>query len=270
MGSASTSSADGTVARRNQLFNFTMSAVIQKISLYYSYGQDYLTTKVCKAKSCIYDLLILSMTEAWYRAVLEKLPDGSILLDVGIGTGGALLRCTDLLVKKDLKVVGIDIDSAYVEAGHEAILNADMDDRISINVVNVYESKEKVLDLVKKIGGTEDSDGRFVDAVYFSGSFSLLPDPVKALQLVAEFVKPKDGEKGSIFITQTYQRKTPFFLPYLKPLLKYATTIDFGQLVTEEDILHTFEKSRLEVVQHEVIPNSVNNSLQAAYISVLR
>eukprot|EP00573_Skeletonema_grethae_P005510 CAMPEP_0201706770 /NCGR_PEP_ID=MMETSP0578-20130828/49744_1 /ASSEMBLY_ACC=CAM_ASM_000663 /TAXON_ID=267565 /ORGANISM="Skeletonema grethea, Strain CCMP 1804" /LENGTH=59 /DNA_ID=CAMNT_0048195269 /DNA_START=86 /DNA_END=262 /DNA_ORIENTATION=+ len=58
--------------------------------------------KVCKAKSYIYDVLILSMTEAWYRTVLEKLPDGSILLDVGIGTGGALLRCTDLLVKKDL------------------------------------------------------------------------------------------------------------------------------------------------------------------------
>lgn len=226
--------------------------------------------KVCKAKSYIYDVLILSMTEAWYRTVLEKLPDGSILLDVGIGTGGALLRCTDLLVKKDLKVVGIDIDSAYVDAGHEAILHAGMDDRISINVVDVYEAKEKVLDLVKQIGGTEDSDGRFVDAVYFSGSFSLLPDPVKALQLVAEFVKPKDGEKGSIFITQTYQRKTPFFLPYLKPLLKYATTIDFGQLVTEDDILSTFEESRLEVVQHEVIPNSVNNSLQAAYISVLR
>eukprot|EP00985_Skeletonema_marinoi_P030559 scaffold32618_cov141-Skeletonema_marinoi.AAC.2 len=259
MGSAPTSSANGTVASRNPYFNFSMSAVIQRFSFYY-----------CKAKSYIYDALILTMTEAWYRAVLEKMPDGSTLLDVGIGTGGALLRCTDLLVKKDLKVVGIDIDSAYVEAGHEAILYAGMDDRISINVVNVYEAKEKVMELVKQMGGSEDSDGRFVDAVYFSGSFSLLPDPVKALHLVSEFVKTKDGEKGSIFITQTYQRKTPFFLPYMKPLLKYATTIDFGQLVTEEDILRTFEESRLEVVQHEVIPGSVDNSLQAAYLSILR
>lgn len=259
MESASTSKADGTVAIRSHYFNFSMSAVIQGFSLYY-----------CKAKSYVYDALILGMTEAWYRSVLEKLPNGSILLDVGIGTGGALLRCTELLVKKDLKVVGIDIDSAYVEAGHEAILHAGMDDRISINVVNVYEAKEKVLELVKQLGGTEDSEGRFVDAVYFSGSFSLLPNPVKALQLVSEFVKAKDGEKGSIFITQTYQRKTPFFLPYMKPLLKYVTTIDFGQLVTEEDILRTFEESRLEVVQHDVIPGSVDNSYQAAYLSVLR
>ena len=181
-----------------------------------------------------------------------------------------MLRCTDLLVEKDLKVVGIDIDSAYVEAGHEAILAAGMDDRISINVVNFYEAKQKVLELVKQLGGAEDSDGRFVDAVYFSGSFSLLPDQCLALQLASDFVKTKDGEKGSIFITQTYQRKTPFFLPYMKPLLKYVTTIDFGQLVTEEDILGTFKESGLEVVQHEVIPGSVENSYQAAYLSILR
>ena len=259
-GIASTSSsADGTIASRNYYFNFSMSAFTSRVSFYY-----------CKAKSYIYDAVILGMTETWYRAVLEKLPDGSTILDVGIGTGGALLRCSDLLVKKDLKVIGIDIDSAYVEAGKDAVLTAGMDDRISIDVVNVYEAKEKVLELVKKIGGTADSEGRFVDAVYFSGSFSLLPDPVNALHLVSEFVKAKDGEKGSIFITQTYQRKTPFFLPYLKPLLKYATTIDFGQLVTEEDILRTFKESRLEVVEHEVIPGSVDNSLQAAYLTILR
>lgn len=257
---ASTSSADGAISSRTTYyFNFTMSAVMQRFSYYY-----------CKAKSYIYDALILSMTEAWYRAVLEKLPDGSIVLDVGIGTGGALLRCTDILNRKDLKVIGIDIDSAYVEAGKDAVLTAGMDDRISIDVVDVYQAKERVSELVRQMGGTEDADGRFVDAVYFSGSFSLLPDPVKALQLVSEFVKAKDGEKGSIFITQTYQRKTPFFLPYMKPLLKYATTIDFGQLVTEGDILRTFEESHLEVVEHEVIPGSVDNSLQAAYLSILR
>ena len=210
------------------------------------------------------------MTEKWYREVLLELPNGSTLLDIGIGTGGALLRCTDILVEKDLKVVGIDIDAAYVEAGKEAILSKGMDDRISIGVVSVYDAKEKVVELMKQLSGSEDPSGGIVDAAYFSGSFSLLPDPVKALQLVSDIVKVKDGEKGKIFITQTYQRKTPFFLPYVKPLLKYATTIDFGQLVTEDDILRTFKASDLEVVHHEVIPGSVDNSLQAAYLSILR
>ncbi len=257
----SSSGANGTVANVTPYFNFSMSAFMHRFISYY-----------CMAKSYVYNIMILSMTEKWYRAVLDRMPNGSVILDVGIGTGGALLRCTDLLIKKDLKVVGIDIDGAYVEAGKKSIVNARMSDRISIDVVNVYEGKEKILQLAKEMGVTEDSDGRFVDAVYFSGSFSLLPDPVKALLLVSEFVKTKDSveKSGNIFITQTYQRRTPFFLPYMKPLMKYATTIDFGQLVREEDILKTFKESGLDVVEHKVIPGSVDNSLQAAYLSILK
>lgn len=260
MGTSPPSSAAGTMASKKHYFNVSLSAFIHRLSFYY-----------CRVKSYIYDAMILSMTEKWYRAVLERVPDGSIILDVGIGTGGALLRCTDLLVNKDLKVVGIDIDTAYVDTGKDSISAAGMNDRISIDAVDVYEGKEKVLHLALRMGATEDSSGSFVDAVYFSGSFSLLPDPVKALQLVSGFVKTKDGvENGSIFITQTYQRKTPFFLPYMKPLLKYATTIDFGQLVREEDILGTFKESGMDLVEHKVIPGSVDNSLQAAYLSILK
>ena len=237
---------------------------MQQLSLYY-----------CKAKSFVYDAMILSMTEKWYRAVLERLDDGSVLLDVGIGTGGALLRCIDLIESKDLKIVGIDIDAAYVEAGKVRVQQAGLSDRISIEKVNVYEGNERIMEQSKKLGATTNSDGAFVDAVYFSGSFSLLPDPTKALQLVSTFIKRNDvkdtpAEKGKIYITQTYQRKTPFFLPFVKPLVKYATTIDFGQVVREEEVLQIFRDSNLEVVKHEVIPGSVDNTFQAAYLSVLR
>ena len=176
---------------------------------------------------------------------------------------GALLRCTDLIESKNLKICGIDIDAAYVQ-------NAGLAHCISIDKIDIYEGREKILECAKKLGATIDSEGRFVDAVYFSGSFSLLPDPVKALKLVADFVKDKDSnKKGSIYITQTYQRRTPFFLPYVKPLLKYATSIDFGNLVREEEVLETFKESGLNVVEHKVIPGSVDNTFQAAYLSIL-
>ena len=42
-------------------------------------------------RSFVYDALILKMTTRWYEAVLTKLPENSIVLDVGIGTAGALL-----------------------------------------------------------------------------------------------------------------------------------------------------------------------------------
>ena len=242
-------STGGSLIVRYQRFD-VINAIVQRISSYYR-----------RAKSLVYDTVILRLTEKWYRAVLEKLNDGSILLDVGVGTGGALLRCVDLIESKNLKVIGIDIDAAYVEAGKASIRGAHLSDRITIDKVDVYEGKQKIFDLAKNLGATR------IDAVYFSGSFSLLPDPVKALQLVSSFV---EGDGAKVYITQTYQRKTPFFLPYVKPLLKYATTIDFGQLVKEGDVLQTFNESGLEIIEHGVIPGSVDNRFQAAYLSILR
>ena len=39
----------------------------------------------------IYDKMIVKMTEVWYKKVLEKQPDGAIILDVGIGTAGTFV-----------------------------------------------------------------------------------------------------------------------------------------------------------------------------------
>ena len=44
-----------------------------------------------RLRARIYDAAIVHMTAAWYRAVLERQPPGCRLLDVGIGTGSALL-----------------------------------------------------------------------------------------------------------------------------------------------------------------------------------
>ena len=55
-----------------------VSAIVHQFSIYY-----------CKAKSFIYDAIILRMTEKWYQSVLERVEDGSMVLDVGVGTGGA-------------------------------------------------------------------------------------------------------------------------------------------------------------------------------------
>lgn len=180
----SPSASPGAVAKRYSYVNLDIMSILMH--------------HFSKGKSFIYDTVILKMTEKWYRSVLETLCDGSIILDVGIGTGGALLRCSDLIRAKDLYVVGIDIDAAYVKTGKAAVEQAGLSDRVSIDYVNVYEGQEKVIELAKKFGNTSNNDGQFIDAVYFSGSLSLLPDPVKALQLVSTYVKEghsKDSEK---------------------------------------------------------------------------
>ena len=73
-----------------------------------------------------------------------------------------------------------------------------------------------------------------------------------------------------IYITQTFQRRSVPFLSTIKPLLFYLTTIDFGQLVFEADILKIVEKAEMEVVENSVVPKSVDTPLQVARLLVVR
>ena len=93
-----------------------------------------------------------------------------------------------------------------------------------------------------------------------------MPDPPEALRAVAALLKPG----GVIFITQTFQRKNLPLLNVMKPAAKYLTTIDFGQLTFESDILSIIERANMDVVENVIIPNSVDNTLQVARLIVVR
>lgn len=236
-----------------------------------SYAPEYrrlLLRHVRSLPARIYDATILDMTEKWYRAVLERLEDGSAVLDVGIGTAGALLRCEDLIRAKDLRVVGLDYNDMYVESASRAVAAAGLEDRVRVACLSVYD-EDGLAELGRALtdmrGG--GGDGTF-DAVYFSGSISLLPDPALALRTVAGLLRP---ESGRVYVTQTYQRRSFPLLRFVKPAIKFLTTIDFGQLVMEADILRVYKEVEeiLEVQRHEPIRGSIDSALQCAYLSVL-
>ena len=69
----------------------------------------------------LYDRLVAGMTSGWYREVLTRLPRGTRLLDVGIGTGAALVRCADLVRERQLSIVGIDVDADYLARCERAV-----------------------------------------------------------------------------------------------------------------------------------------------------
>jgi ubiquinone/menaquinone biosynthesis C-methylase UbiE len=207
--------------------------------------------------SGIYDSLIVDMTEKWYRAVLAKLEDGSTVLDVGVGTAGALLRCSDLVESKNLKIIGIDYNEFYIQSAKGSIKKANMSDRISVHELDLY-NEEKVQALLKE---------KSVDTVYFSGSFSLLPDPDGALKSILPLLK-KDGKA---YITQTYQKRSPPLFGSVKPLIKYLTTIDFGRLISVEEIVDFLNDNKdFDLESHNVIEGSVDTYFQAAYLSILK
>ena len=177
-------------------------------------------------RSRIYDAAIVGMTASWYRAVLECLPDGCHLLDVGIGTGSALLANADLLTRKDMRVTGIDVDADYVARCLRSVSACGLGDRAAVRLESVSDHR----------------DGPY-DAVYFSGSFMLLPDPVRALRHVRTLLAPG----ARIWFTQTIEHRSSRALEVVKPLLRLVTTIDFGRVTYEADFRRALAAGGVEV-----------------------
>lgn len=180
-------------------------------------------------RAWLYNRTLLPLTSKWYREVLERLPTEARILDVGIGTGGALLKNKDLLISKDIKVVGVDIDGDYVRKCRKAVLKHQLEDRVSVELVSIYDFVQKDF-----------------DAAYFSASFMLMPDPSRALDHVCTLL----GDGGRVYFTQTIEQSRSPLVEKTKPLLKKLTTIDFGQVTYEEDFLETVSSAGLEVIEN--------------------
>lgn len=166
-----------------------------------------------RVRSAIYDAAIVGLTAGWYRAVLSRLPPNSHLLDVGIGTAGALVANAALVHERNLRVTGVDIDADYVRRATAALAAAGLADRV-----------------VARLESILDHRGGPYDAVYFSASFMLMPDPPAVLRHVVSLLRPG----APLFFTQTFERSRSRAAEIVKPLLRLVTTIDFGR-VTYED-----------------------------------
>ena len=194
---------------------------------------------VKRARARIYDAAIVGLTAGWYRAVLSRLPHGCRLLDVGIGTGSALLANADVIVARELRVTGLDIDAAYVERCNRAIASRSLGNRVEAKLESVY-----------------DHRGGPYDAAYFSASFMLLPDPARALHHVRSLLVPG----ARVWFTQTFEHERSRAVEVLKPLLRLATTIDFGRVTYEADFRRALADGGLHVENLEALDNGRRRS----------
>jgi len=176
------------------------------------------------------------------------------VLDVGIGTASALCENANAVRDRGLEVVGVDYEERYVNFARKKILNDGLASNVRVIRASVYDD-----DLGERVGGKK------FDAVYFSGSISLMPDPAEALRVAARLLRPG----GRIYVTQTFQNRSFPLLSTVKPLLKYLTTIDFGQLIFQREILDVAKRAGLGVEENAPIPGSVDNRWQTARLLVL-
>ncbi len=187
---------------------------------------------VKRARAVIYDAAIVGLTAGWYRAVLQRLPPGCRLLDIGIGTGSALLANADMLVDKQLHITGVDIDAAYVERCNRAVARRGLTERVAARLESVY-----------------DHRGGPYDAAYFSASFMLLPDPPGALRHVSSLLVPG----APLFFTQTFEHERSRAVEVFKPLLRLLTTIDFGRVTYEADFRSALAAGDVELEEFETL-----------------
>jgi ubiquinone/menaquinone biosynthesis C-methylase UbiE len=194
-------------------------------------------------RGLIYDAAILPLTSSWYAEVLSRLPDEARLLDVGIGTGGALAKNADTVVRKRLRVVGVDIDADYVERAKKRLGEVGLSERVEVRLESIY-----------------DHDGGPYDAAYFSASFMLMPDPPAVLRHVLGLLAPG----GRVFFTQTFQDRKSGLMEKAKPLLKKVTTIEFGRVTYERDFRDTVARGGLALTELTTMGRSGARSYRLA------
>jgi cyclopropane fatty-acyl-phospholipid synthase-like methyltransferase len=192
----------------------------------------------------IYDAAILPLTARWYAEVLGRLSRGAHLLDVGIGTGGALARNASTVRDRDLRVVGVDIDRAYVERCKRRMRTAGLEDRVEVRLESV----------------TDHAARAPYDAVYFSASFMLMPDPPGVLRHVTSLLAPG----GRVVFTQTFQDRRSVLMERAKPLLKKLTTIEFGRVTYEAEFRATLAEGGVALSELETIGRSGGRSYRIA------
>jgi SAM-dependent methyltransferase len=190
-------------------------------------------------RAWLYDRLLLATTSPWYREVLARVPTGGRILDVGIGTAGALVRHAAALRARDLRVVGLDVDPDYVRRALRKVEDSGLGERVDV----VHEA-------------FEDHEGGPYDAVYFGGSFMLLADPAAALAHARTLLAPG----GRVWFTQTFQDRRSAVMERLKPTLKAFTSVDFGRVTYEADFLDALARGGLEVETHEVLGRTAGRS----------
>lgn len=196
-----------------------------------------------KYRPFIYDFLIVKMTKEWYRVVLERLPQDAHILDVGIGTGSALFANEKLLREKNITVIGVDYDLDYVKLCQQNIEKRGLSKYVQVIHESIYDYQPSK--------GNDQNDHLF-DAIYFSGSLMIMPDPTRALQHVRKMVK----QQGKIYVTQTFEEKKNQLLELMKPLLRFLTTIDFGQVTYASEFFASFERAGLKVEEDVAISNT--------------
>jgi alpha-N-acetylglucosaminidase len=187
-------------------------------------------------RNLLYNYIVNDFTNHCYKTCLEYFPDNSNILDIGIGNGEMLKTFHPLIRSKHLSITGIDINKVYLKNCKRLIKKYHLQDYLTI-----YN---------EPIEFFSPPNNEFYDFVLFSMSFMLFNDQPLILDKVKDCIHP-DGE---IVFFQTMFKKKSWLLDFIKPKLRYLTTIDFGKTTYENEFFALLEKHKLSILQDKATP----------------
>jgi alpha-N-acetylglucosaminidase len=185
--------------------------------------------------SYLYSLIVADVTDGCYRTVFDYVRPGSRVLDVGIGNGAMIRRYHWAIVDRRLRIVGLDINPRYLAHCDQLVGAYGLRDRIQLHELRVEDY-------------TPPAAPHF-DYILFSMSFMLMDDQRSVLARVLPWLNPR----GEILFVQTMFRERSRWLEFVKPRLKYFTTIDFGQVTYEAHFFSLLDSMGLVVTEDRVI-----------------
>lgn len=172
------------------------------------------------------------------------------MLDIGIGTGTSLIANRDIVVRKDITVMGVDIDTEYISsaAAQKSLCPGRFSDMVEVLAADIHQFNRTYI--------------QKYDVLYFSGSFMTIPRQVEALRHCVKMLynPPRKGpDSCSIFFTQTFERPTVigrYVTPLIKKVLRAITTIDFGGVTYEDDFRAVLEAAGVDIVKVKPLKSS--------------
>jgi hypothetical protein len=159
-----------------------------------------------------------------YKLTLEKLDDNLKILDVGVGTGVYFenKECINLIKSKNLKIHGIDINKDDINLAKSRIINNDLNLNVFVEYKDLFE--------LKNIND--------YDVIIYSESYPVISKDLMFKML--DFIINKNKFKNKLIFINNIEDNPTFIQQNIKPYLKYFLGIDFGRLVTKNDMKETF------------------------------
>lgn len=185
--------------------------------------------------SRLYSLIVSDVTDGCYGSCLPGFPPDTRVLDVGIGNGEMIKTYHPLIRAKRLSITGLDVNRDYLMQCNR--------------LVGAYSLHEYIRTELTPVEEYEPPAAACFDCILFSMSFMLLKDPGGVLRRIRPWLSPA----GQVIFVQTMFRNASRLIDFVKPRLKYVTTVDFGRAIYEEDFLSLLSAEGLQVTDDRLI-----------------